>query len=112
MAGVRPALAQYSPNCRLNGQPTCCAITPMASQGSGEPEVFTVVFADHRAFRLQQHPQSCRREGAWTRCQATLTPDNGMGSPLRGRYEGLAYEGGYQHRWSGPGVSLEYGFLD
>lgn len=112
LAAVAPAQAQYSPNCRLNGQPVCCSLTPVAPLRAGEPEALTVVFADHRAIRLQQQPASCRNTGPLTRCEATLTPDNGMGTPLRGHYEGLAYEGGYRHRWIGRELSLEFVFLD
>lgn len=106
------AQAQYSPNCRLNGRALCCALTPQGGSSASEPEAITVVFGDHRVYRLQQRSGSCRSEGMASRCAATLTPDNGMGRPINGVYEGDGYEGGYRHRWRGGGVSIEYVYLD
>lgn len=106
------ARAQYSPNCRYNGRPAACALTPGPEDAASGDEVVTVVYADHRAFRLQRRARACRQQGMRTTCPATVILDNGYGRSLSGRYEGTAYEGGYRHEYSVEGHRITYFFLD
>ncbi|MFM7676452.1 MAG: hypothetical protein ACKO5F_12925 [Synechococcus sp.] len=124
-----PALAQLSPNCLRNGKPLACAITPgpeqerpplpAAGRGRTEgqpppppPTTLTVMYADHRAYRLVKEEASCRQQGLVIECSATIIPGNGNGTPLRARYRGTAYEGGYRHDYSSRSVSITYFLVD
>ncbi|MEB3165657.1 MAG: hypothetical protein VKO65_03210 [Cyanobacteriota bacterium] len=105
-----PAGAQMSPNCRRNGQPAACAMTP--GESDARRSVVTVVFADNSAWRLEKQEDRCRQGHPVISCPAVITGANGNGTPLSGRYRGIWYEGGYRHLWSAPGISIEYVFLD
>lgn len=124
-----PAWAQYSPNCLRNGKPLACALTPgpeqerpplpAAGQGMAKgrpsppaPATLTVMYADHRAYRLVKEEVSCRQQGLVIECPATIIPDNGFGAPLKARYRGTAYEGGYRHEYRSPSLSITYVFVD
>ena len=116
-AGLPPggggtALAQYSPNCLYNGRPDPCAITPGPEDPAAGRSVVTVVYADHRAFRLERSTGDCRHEGPRTTCAVTLRADNGNGAPVVGRYEGTWYEGGHRHEVRAGGHRITYFFLD
>ena len=105
-----PANAQMSPNCQRNGKPAACALTP--GESDANRSVATVVFADNSAWRLEKQENRCHQAPPVTTCPALITGANGNGTPLRGRYRGIWYEGGYRHLWSAPGISIEYVFLD
>jgi len=113
----RATLAQISPNCLLNGKPLACAITlgpegPPGPNGAPGAVNLTVKYADGQAFRLS-HPQTgCRQKDPLTLCPATITPRNGFGTPLRGRYQGTRYEGGYRHEYQAGKLSIQYIFVD
>lgn len=124
-----PAWAQYSPNCLRNGKPLACALTPgpeqeqpplpAAGRGTAEsrpspppPSTLTVMYADHRAYRLVKEEVSCRQQGLVIDCPATIIPDNGYGAPFKARYRGTAYEGGYRHEYRSPSLSITYFFVD
>lgn len=113
----RTALAQISPNCLLNGKPLACAITP-GPEGPAGPNgapgavSLTVMYADGQAFRLSHLPSSCRQKDPLTLCPATITPRNGFGTPLRGRYLGTRYEGGYRHEYQAGKLAIQYVFVD
>ncbi|MFM8604167.1 MAG: hypothetical protein ACKOBY_01280 [Cyanobium sp.] len=124
-----PVLAQLSPNCLRNGKPLACAITPGPEQekpplpaaGPGSPQgrpapppptILTVMYADHRAYRLVKQEAACRQQGMVSECPATIIPANGFGTPLKGRYRGTAYEGGYRHEYGAPLIAITYFFVD
>lgn len=112
LVSAAPAAAQYSPNCRLNGRPAACAITPIAEAASGAQTVEVVVFADHSAYRLERPRQGCQERWPRIVCPLTLIPDNGNGRPLQGTYQGTWREGSYEHDYRAPGVHITTYFLD
>jgi len=124
-----PALAQFSPNCLRNGRPEACALTPApepakapaaagtrpsAGLAGAVPPAgsLTVMYADHSAYRLIKDETLCRHRGMLSECPATIIPGNGYGSPIRARYRGTAYEGGYRHDYSSPGLTITFFFVD
>lgn len=126
--GLSPALAQFSPNCLRNGRPEACAITPAPepaqaqavagnrpSIGQGraaQASSLTVMYADHSAYRLIKDESLCRHRGMISECPATIIPSNGYGTPINARYRGTAYEGGYRHAYSSPGLTITFFFVD
>ena len=106
------ARAQYSPNCLYNGRPDPCALTPGPADAASGDDVVTVVYADHRVFRLQRNGSACRHQDTRTTCPATVILNNGFGRSLAGNYVGTAYEGGYRHEYSAAGHRITYFFLD
>lgn len=107
-AALLPAGAQMSPNCERNGRRDYCAFTPAAG-GTGSSG--WLVFADHRVYALELDLASCRERGPERICKAWIRvrPDN---RAIPATYRGTAYEGGYRHLYSAPGLRLSYGFLD
>lgn len=127
--GLSPARAQLSPNCLRNGKPLACAITPAPETeprpvpnpanptktpaGAGTMATsLTVMFADHLAYRLIKEEGACHHRGRVSECPATIIPRNGFGTPIRGRYIGTAFEGGYRHEYRSTEVSITYFFVD
>ena len=127
--GLAPARAQLSPNCLRNGKPLACAITPAPETeprpvpnpanptktpaGAGTMATsLTVMFADHLAYRLIKEEGACHHRGRVSECPATIIPRNGFGTPIRGRYIGTAFEGGYRHEYRSAEVSITYFFVD
>lgn len=107
-----PGQAQYSPNCRRNGQKDYCAITPNVV-ASEQQTLDMLTFADHRVYELLRNETSCREVAPGVRtCNAKIITPPGNPQAINAYYRGTKYEGGYKHEYVGAGVHLIYFFLD
>ncbi|MFM7086226.1 MAG: hypothetical protein ACKOXO_04435 [Cyanobium sp.] len=128
------ALAQLSPQCERNGRREFCAVTFEANSprpgesggfeqpGEGEGSVgdaagpkplsLWVVFADHSKVKLLLKEHTCSDDGPKRRCQAEMQASPGNDHPSPAHYIGTAYEGGYRHEYTMPGLQIVFSYLD
>lgn len=107
-----PSLAQYAPNCLLNGVKIFCSITSFGRPDSAWQKT-TVVLADERRIDLHVNRSSCREERGDTFCVARITMRDSRGSgTAQGHYRLHRWEGGVSHTYAAGGVELTYFFMD
>lgn len=103
--------AQVSPHCERNDRRDYCAVTVNSDRDSGYPSAW-IVWADHSKVEVIRDERSCHDSGPVRTYQASMRVVPGEDQPVRAQYRGTAYEGGYRHEYSRPGLKIAFSYLD
>jgi hypothetical protein len=107
-----PALAQFSPKCRLNGKEVFCAMTSYGATPDGWQRT-TVVLSDDRIMKLHYDDKACRTVQGEQICPARITVIERTGPrSMYGTYRLQRFEGGVTHLYQANGVDLRFFYMD